>query len=685
MSCTIPHPDHRCLAFCLSLGTSALPNLSAAAEADMLALSEYDFLQEIPIVLSATRLQQPVSDTPIAVTVIDREMIRASGALEIADVFRLVPGFVVAHSNGSTPVVAYHGLSDQFQHRLQILVDGRAVYQPTFGDPAWNDLPLAIDDIERIEVIRGSNAAAYGSNSFMGVINIVTLHAASAPGAFARLTKGSNEVAEAFARAGDSRGGLSYRLTAGYRQDYGFDPFRPRNRYDHKRTHLANLRADYQHSAADTVLLQAGYAGGVRGDRLIPEDGSQYARWFDKEMERHFEQARWQHSVSPDEEFSLQLFFERSEVRDYTTQQVTIPGFGTLYPPFDESATGERSDFEFQHTLRPLTPVRLVWGFGTRLDSVSMPGFLGTNDYRHIRIHRLFAHTEWQVTPQLLANVGAMIEDHELTGTDTSPRASLNYHITENHTMRVAAARAYRAPFAIEEFADFRLELHPALPPYLSYFSSGNLDTEKLTSYEIGYVGRAADVGLDMELRFFYEKLEDIVTSREIHPNDLGIMDVFNTFLPGEDGYAFQFVNLDRAHVRGAESSLHYRPTRRDRLRFSYAYLRIDSTDRDPEYAYSDSAPKHSFSLLATHRTPEGVEASAAYYYVDSMTWLGGVGEPVNPTKRLDLRFGVPLKGPKVSGEVALVLQNLLGPYEDFRRRNQFDTEAFITASLIIL
>lgn len=135
------------------------------------------YFGDLPIVLSATRLSQPLTEVPVAITVIDREMIEASGARELADVFRLVPGFVVGSVNGHQRMVGYHGLLDAFNRRMQVLVDGRSVYTSTFGGVRWTDLSLALEDIERIEVVRGPNAATYGPNSFLGVISIKTRHA----------------------------------------------------------------------------------------------------------------------------------------------------------------------------------------------------------------------------------------------------------------------------------------------------------------------------------------------------------------------------------------------------------------------------------------------------------------------------------------------------------------------------
>ena len=123
--------------------------MSAVALPAHAALTESDFFDEMPVVLSASRLSQPLDEAPAAVTVIDQEMIRASGFRDIPDLLRLVPGFSVAYTRDNTWAVGYHGLGDAFSRRFQVLVDGRSIYSPHFGAVHWGDLPLAIEDIER--------------------------------------------------------------------------------------------------------------------------------------------------------------------------------------------------------------------------------------------------------------------------------------------------------------------------------------------------------------------------------------------------------------------------------------------------------------------------------------------------------------------------------------------------------
>ncbi len=157
----------------------ALASLPVAAEHAEQRVSELDYFQELPVVLSVSRLAQPLNEVPGAVTVLDRELIRRSGARDVAEVLRLVPGFLLTYRNGATPQAVYHSGMDTYGARMQVYVDGRSVYSSfLLGDTKTGLRGLIIEEIERIEVLRGSNSASYGANAFLGVVNIVTRNAA---------------------------------------------------------------------------------------------------------------------------------------------------------------------------------------------------------------------------------------------------------------------------------------------------------------------------------------------------------------------------------------------------------------------------------------------------------------------------------------------------------------------------
>ena len=181
--------------------------------------------EEMPMVLSATRLKQAIADVPASMTIIDRQMISQSGAREIPDILRLVPGMMVGYEKGWDAFVSYHGTSADMARRMQVLIDGRSVFQPSLAFVDWIGLPLELDDIDSIEVVRGPNAAAYGSNSFLAVVNIITRNPADLPKVRAYTRQGGQGINDNYVSYAGIKNQLSWRLSANSRADSGFDKY----------------------------------------------------------------------------------------------------------------------------------------------------------------------------------------------------------------------------------------------------------------------------------------------------------------------------------------------------------------------------------------------------------------------------------------------------------------------------
>ncbi|HEX5278236.1 MAG TPA: TonB-dependent receptor [Fluviicoccus sp.] len=210
----------------LVLAILAVVTAPAAFSADVF-LPDTD--TDIPTVFSATRLRQSIADAPASITVIDRQMIGQSGARELPELLRLVPGMVVGYDTGWNAFVSYHGTSADMARRMQVLVDGRSVYQPSLAYVDWIGFPVELEDIDRIEVIRGPNAAAYGANSFLGVVNIVTRHPADLARVRAYARTGGDGIRDSFAGVAGSAGQVSGQLSVSQRNDHGYSHLLDRN------------------------------------------------------------------------------------------------------------------------------------------------------------------------------------------------------------------------------------------------------------------------------------------------------------------------------------------------------------------------------------------------------------------------------------------------------------------------
>ncbi|HSJ80445.1 MAG TPA: TonB-dependent receptor plug domain-containing protein, partial [Thiobacillus sp.] len=311
-----PHNTFGVLARMLLLG--AVVACPYAAQA---AITEADFLDEMPVVLSVSRMSQPVNEAPAAVTVIDSDMIRASGFRDIPDLLRLVPGFSVAYTRDNTWAVGYHGMADAFSRRFQVLVDGRSFYSAAYGVVNWGELPLSIDDIERIEVVRGPNAATFGANAFFAVINIITKEAVQVPGTFASLQYGEQGMAGVTLRHGGGEGDLNYRLTFSAQNRDRFetdvvDGAASGKLFEESRTYFLNGRADYRLSATDELSAQFGASvGDWQAGRLYsPPRPDHFLEPRQQDVDAQYAQVKFRRALGVDDEWSLQFYHSRHNI-----------------------------------------------------------------------------------------------------------------------------------------------------------------------------------------------------------------------------------------------------------------------------------------------------------------------------------------------------------------------------------
>ncbi len=663
-----------------------------AEEAKQYVLSEGDYLDEVPRVLTVSRLAQNISDVPSAVTVIDRDTIRASGAVDLPELFRLVPGMYVGANAGyvynTNHAVSYHGMTTAYPGNMQVLINGRSVYTPLFGGVKWSELPVALMDIERIEVTRGPNAASYGANAFFATINIMTQHPSEVSGNTTLLTHGNGRN-EAFYRHAGKTGDWAYRATMGYRQDDGFD-----NRNDFKRTRFANMQADYQVNLNNNLEFELGLADGGRGEGNINEDPFVFVPRT-KDISNYYGLVRWKHQLSDTSDFQLQAYHSYDHSDDETTSvdlRPVLTGFGLpaivvnnlvnnhLY--INNDVTSERTDIEAQHTFSVGNSIRAVWGGSIRRDTMYAPFYLGSHRTDQFDLQRLFGHVEWRPHNMWTINAGAMLEHNDFTGTDISPRASVNLKLHQNHTFRIGVSSALRTPNYLEEKFDqkYYVPLRPPAPfqaLLLQQVSDvGNVRPEQIISREIGYLGKFGTLNLDA--RIFSDRISDV--TRFDTRTDFTVPS--GVFLLNENGEVDTGLNSGNATVEGIELQTDWKIARSTRLLFNYAHVNIRETHPNLKKNYTKSMPTNSFSLMLTHRFNERWDASFAYYQMGATTQLGD-GDPVDLIRKSDLRVARKFRHGNVGGEMSLVMENLFNShYLEFADYNEAERRARLNLKL---
>ena len=606
------------------------------------ALSEKDFFTEMPIVLSVSRLPQRLDDTPGAVTILDREMIRLSGARDVADLLRLVPGFQTSTSfESGAPLASYHGAFGQFSARMQVLVDGRSVYSPyLLGSVSPGMLTVALEDIERIEVLRGSNSAAYGARAMLGVVNIVTRHTGDTLGGLVVVAQGENGIRDRLARIGWGDAETSYRLTMDQRGDDGL-----KGANGHNQVNRVNLRVDWRPNSRDDVQLRVGgfELNSGKGFQGLVSDPLR-----DRNMNSSYVQVDWRRSLDADDDLAFTLAH---------AEEVSQDSFLHPLGPLVDFGGRSRSDtVSLQHTFRSGPDWRIVWGGELRREQINSRPLYNTDEALVTDFTRLFGNAEWRVAPDVILNAGGMLENSSVHGGSFAPRVMLNWHAAAGHTLRAGVSKAYRPPSAYEKFSDVRYLVGGL--PYVTVQSSGNVQSERLLVRELGYLGDFPALGLNFDARLFHEQMDGFVRRTTSTPTD---------FLNNED-----FV------IQGLEYQLKWRPWLDAQLIIGQTYTDIRSTDQSTALA----APELASTITFFQKLPGGIDLSVMHQ--DSGTAVlpaSGYDDRVAMT-RTDLRLGWPLRVGKNKGEIAVVVQNLGSPYQDYDRKFRFERRAFITLRL---
>lgn len=643
-------------------------------------LSEDDYFSDLPVVLSAARLPQPQRNAPGSMTILDRETIKRSGARDLADLLRWVPGFQVAQPtlSGNAPVATYHGLWPGSSTAMQLIVDGRTYYSPLwFGGINFDVLPLSLENIERIEILRGSNSASYGSNAISGVINITTTEPALARGNLVSFSAGNQGVADVFARTAGGDGNLTHRFSVARQQDHGLDWFR-----DSRQVTKFDARLDWRLGNQDEMRFMVSGVDTLHGVGFRPETSTQPER--DNDRRSLHAQVDWTRQLALDSTLSLRYFHVSESMREAYQRLLpfpralidrSVPGNITLLGVSDAKVA--RNDLELQHSFRLDPSKRVVWGLNWRQDSFTSQYLIYPPGKLNVTTRRLFGHFEWRLDRQWLLNAGATWENESLSGTTFSPRLTLSYQPTPEQTLRLGASRSHRSPSIAEQrmrtaYGD---PLLPAYSPLVyGFYAVGNVRPEQLDSFEIGYLGEFRSLGLNVDVRLFDERRKKrVVDSPMPLPADACTLCAF----PGGN-LPYTFINAQNVRIRGLEYQLRWKTPWSAQIWFNQTFGRIRSerlshpTVNVPAadadfliYAAEHSMPRRAESIHWMQNLPwGGANLTVSYSHARPMQWMY---TPVGSTHRVDWRLAVPFRHALGKGEIAWIARAANGSLEEYR------------------
>jgi iron complex outermembrane receptor protein len=466
-------------------------------------------------VSTVTRTESTVGRSPAAVFVVTNEMIRRSGARSIPEVLRLVPGVDVARIDSNKWAVSVRGFNGRFANTLLVQIDGRSVYTPLYAGVFWDVQDLVLEDIERIEVIRGPGAAVWGANAVNGVINIITKKARDTQGVLVEGGAGTEELGFTTARYGGQLGANShYRVYGKWFErgggHYPLDDVPP----DDWRQGRGGFRVDWTPTDCDTITFQGdGYEGYSGTNSLVadPNPLSGFVRSVndDAHVSGANVLARWTRELSDESDWSVQFYYDRT--------QRHLTGFTFL-------EDRDTVDLDFQHRFPLGDRQSVIWGFGYRnTQDVTQDAlfYLDFNpDKRADDIFSYFVQDEITLyEDRLYLTVGSKFEHNDYTAFEFQPSGRLLWTPSPRHSLWASISRAVRTPSRAEDdvtstlvpVAIFPTPFGP-MPVIPQLIGDRSMEAEDLLAYEAGIRVQPTDAFF-WDLAVFFNQYNDLLTT----------------------------------------------------------------------------------------------------------------------------------------------------------------------------
>jgi iron complex outermembrane receptor protein len=612
-------------------------------------------------VTTASKRAQALSSVPAAVYVVTQEDIRRSGLTSIPELLRMVPGMLVAQIDENKWSVASRGFNSRFVDKMLVLVDGRSVYTPLFSGVFWDSQDLLLEDIDRIEVIRGPGGSLWGANAVNGIINIITKSAQDTQGTM--LHGGLGEVERGFAgfRHGSKWGNDGfYRVYAKYFTRDNLLDITGMPAPDQWDVRRGGFRVDKGTLEKGKWMAQGDIYKEHLGQRsTIPTLTAPFSQVVDDRFPVSGANAlaRWERKSASGTETSVQVYFDHTDRDNVEVKEVR-----------------DTFDLDFQQRLTPRGRHSLIYGGGyrrskDRTQASQVVAFNPAN--RTVQLYSAFVHDEIALKKNTVLTLGSKFEHNSFSGFEVQPNVRVAWTPDDRRTLWAALSRAVRTPNRIDhDIIAQRLVLPPdpnlGNVPILIQFPTGDrsFQPEKVIAYEVGYRVRPSERVL-LDVAAFYNHYTDLRTREQGAPS-LNLNPVPHLVVP--------FTNSNKAsgHTSGVEVAGRWTVNDRWRLLFAYAQLRsklrFHSDSTDPNQMtfgqYPVFSPNRTLNVRSYLDLPGRLELDAALYAVGRVSDINVPGYT-----RLDVRLGW---RPKENLEISLVGQNLL------KQRHQEDAPSFL-------
>jgi iron complex outermembrane receptor protein len=541
-------------------------------------------------VSTVLRVPEPTAAIPAAVFVITPDDIRRSGATSLPEILRLAPGVQVAQLDAARYAIGIRGFADRLARSMLVLVDGRAVYSPLFAGTYWEVQDTLLEDIERIEIIRGPGGTLWGANAVNGIINIVTKRAQDTHGTLVAGTGGSTLYGPVSVRYGRQIGAMHFRVYGkGFdREGYSTTDF------DAWRMGQAGFRADWSLPSSRTLMAQANAYRTELGQRVnTPLDTPPFNRVTTRDAGLSGVNALARVTAPyGGGEYQFQTYYDRT-TRDER--------------PVAE--TRDTGDFDFQHRRQFARRHQVVWGAGYRVSSGRITATLPTRffpDDRTDQLFTAFAQDDFAVVPDRLRVVfGTKLEHNRYSGFEMQPAARVMWTIDRTHAVFGSVTRAVRTPSRVETDYTTTSLSNPAVPTFVRLLPNPDFVPEELTAYETGY--RVSPfASLYVTAAGFFNRHQETLSTELLTPFEETTSSPSRVILP------VTFRNGLHGNSHGVEVTADYRPVSWWRWTGNYSLIRIQMT-RDPgstdvqELRYERQTPQHQVYLQSSLDLPKRV------------------------------------------------------------------------------
>jgi iron complex outermembrane recepter protein len=616
-------------------------------------------------VSSFSRKDQELFKTPAAIFVITREDIRSSGASSLPELFRIVPGMQVAQVYANEWAVSARGFNSRFADKMLVLIDGRSIYSEIYSGVFWDQNDLLLEDIDRIEVIRGPGGTLWGANAVNGIINIITSKASH--------TLGTQIVAEAGRM--DNEASIRYGATIGDKIQYRTSlKFLRRNQLlsddgtpagDAGDALRGAARIDWQAKQKDWLTFHGDIYRGSEGQHVYPALPTSDFDWVADSVKTGggYGLTRWEHRFDGSD-IALQAYF---------TQESHEENAGT--------GREHSFDIDFQHHLHPLKRNDIVWGAGYRLTTDKISG--DPLPFLHAR-HRdtltsLFFEDDYSLVPgKLVLTGGTKLQHNSYTGIEFQPGARALWTPNSQQSIWSSISRAVRTPSVQDRDLHFFQAL-PAMGPLpITALALGNPEfrSEVVLAYETGYRQRLG--------RLFSADIASFI-NEYTHLRDQQPLTPYLMFSPAPTVVApILYTNGMKTSSHGVEAAISWTPLASLRFQTSYAWAnaRLRLIDDQPVVNGDHwSTPTNTLNVRGTWAFARSWSLYSSLYSVSKLDRASELALPVGAYQRLDAHISYSL-GERV--QLSAGADNLLrsrhaefNPQDGYSIRSQVPRSAF--------